>query len=114
MAAIVCGLALGKPAGFILASWLAVKLGIAEKPTAYSWRQLAGAGALAGIGFTMSLFIAGEAFPVRTISPRRKIAVFGRRCYRRWRVSRFSGAPDRRNDHDDFPVRRCVSTLTQS
>ena len=59
MAAIVCGLAVGKPAGFILASWLAVKLGIAEKPAAYSWRQLAGAGALAGIGFTMSLFIAG-------------------------------------------------------
>ncbi|HYJ41355.1 MAG TPA: Na+/H+ antiporter NhaA, partial [Steroidobacteraceae bacterium] len=54
MAAIICGLAIGKPVGFILASWLAVKLGIAEKPAAYSWRQLAGAGALAGIGFTMS------------------------------------------------------------
>ena len=63
MAAIVCGLTIGKPAGFILASWLAVKLGVAEKPAAYSWRQLAGAGALAGIGFTMSLFIAGQAFP---------------------------------------------------
>ena len=63
MAAIICGLTLGKPVGFILASWLAVKLGIAEKPAAYSWRQLAGAGALAGIGFTMSLFIAGQAFP---------------------------------------------------
>jgi Na+:H+ antiporter, NhaA family len=32
------------------------------KPEAYSWRQLGGAGALAGIGFTMSLFIAGQAF----------------------------------------------------
>ena len=63
MAAIVCGLAIGKPVGFMLASWLAVKLGVAEKPAAYSWRQLAGAGALAGIGFTMSLFIAGQAFP---------------------------------------------------
>jgi NhaA family Na+:H+ antiporter len=76
MAAIICGLALGKPAGFILASWLAVKLGVAEKPAAYSWRQLAGAGALAGIGFTMSLFIAGQAFPVMEDFAAAKIAVF--------------------------------------
>ena len=76
MAAIICGLAIGKPVGFILASWLAVKLGIAEKPAAYSWRQLAGAGALAGIGFTMSLFIAGEAFPVMDDFAAAKIAVF--------------------------------------
>ena len=41
-----------------LAAWLAVRTGDAAKPDAYSWRQLAGAGALAGIGFTMSLFIA--------------------------------------------------------
>ena len=46
----------------VAASALAVRLGVAEKPPAYSWRQLAGAGALAGIGFTMSLFIAGLAF----------------------------------------------------
>jgi Na+:H+ antiporter, NhaA family len=76
MAAIICGLAIGKPAGFILASWAAVKLGIAEKPAAYSWRQLAGAGALAGIGFTMSLFIAGQAFPVMDDFAAAKIAVF--------------------------------------
>jgi NhaA family Na+:H+ antiporter len=76
MAAIICGLAIGKPAGFILATWLAVRLGIAEKPAAYSWRQLAGAGALAGIGFTMSLFIAGQAFPVMGDFAAAKIAVF--------------------------------------
>jgi NhaA family Na+:H+ antiporter len=76
MAAIVCGLAVGKPAGFMLASWVAVKLGIAEKPAAYSWRQLAGAGALAGIGFTMSLFIAGQAFPAMHDFAAAKIAVF--------------------------------------
>ena len=41
----------GLPHGVrVLASWLAVRLGIAEKPAAYSWRQLAGAGALGGIG----------------------------------------------------------------
>jgi NhaA family Na+:H+ antiporter len=63
MLAIGLGLVVGKPLGFIGASALAVGLGLAEKPAAYSWRQLAGAGALAGIGFTMSLFIAGQAFP---------------------------------------------------
>ena len=76
MAAVICGLTLGKPVGFLLASWLAVKAGWAEKPAAYSWRQLAGAGALAGIGFTMSLFIAGQAFPVADDFAAAKIAVF--------------------------------------
>jgi NhaA family Na+:H+ antiporter len=76
MAAIICGLTIGKPAGFLLASWLAVKLGVAEKPAAYSWRQLGGAGALAGIGFTMSLFIAGQAFSQAEVFAAAKIAVF--------------------------------------
>jgi NhaA family Na+:H+ antiporter len=76
MAAVILALALGKPAGFVLASWAAVKFRIAEKPAAYSWRQLAGAGALAGIGFTMSLFIAGQAFPVMQDFAAAKIAVF--------------------------------------
>jgi NhaA family Na+:H+ antiporter len=76
MAAIVCGLTIGKPVGFLLASWLAVKLKVAEKPAAYSWRQLLGAGALAGIGFTMSLFIAGQAFPMAGDFAAAKIAVF--------------------------------------
>ena len=76
MAAIIFGLAVGKPAGFLLATWLAVKLGIAEKPAAYSWRQLGGAGALAGIGFTMSLFIAGQAFAAPSDFAAAKIAVF--------------------------------------
>jgi NhaA family Na+:H+ antiporter len=76
MAAIICGLCIGKPAGFLLAGWLAVKAGIAEKPSAYSWRQMAGAGALGGIGFTMSLFIAGQAFPAAGDYAAAKIAVF--------------------------------------
>jgi Na+:H+ antiporter, NhaA family len=47
-----------------------------HKPGAYSWRQLAGAGALAGIGFTMPLFIAGKAFPLTGDFAVAKIAVF--------------------------------------
>jgi NhaA family Na+:H+ antiporter len=60
--AIMAGLVVGKPVGLLLASFAAVKLGLAMKPADYSWAQVAGAGCLAGIGFTMSLFIAGQAF----------------------------------------------------
>jgi NhaA family Na+:H+ antiporter len=74
--AIMAGLVIGKPLGLMSASVLAVRLGIAVKPDAYSWRQLAGAGALAGIGFTMSLFIAGQAFPMSADFAAAKIAVF--------------------------------------
>jgi len=76
MLAIIAGLVIGKPLGLVLASALAVWSGVAIKPNAYSWRQLAGAGALAGIGFTMSLFIAGQAFPVPADFAAAKIAVF--------------------------------------
>jgi NhaA family Na+:H+ antiporter len=76
MLAIIAGLVIGKPLGLISASALAVQLGVAVKPDAYSWRQLAGAGALAGIGFTMSLFIAGQAFPGAADFAAAKIAVF--------------------------------------
>lgn len=76
MAAIFFGLLIGKPFGLLAASALAVKLGFASKPQAYSWRQLAGAGALAGIGFTMSLFIAGQAFENQSDFAAAKIAVF--------------------------------------
>ncbi len=74
--AIMLGLVIGKPLGFMAASALAVRTGFAQKPDAYSWRQLAGAGALAGIGFTMSLFISGQAFPVANDFAAAKIAVF--------------------------------------
>ena len=75
--AIAIGLVLGKPIGFLLASLLAVKIGQAAKPDSYSWTQLTGAGALAGIGFTMSLFIATRAFPVAADFAAAKIAVLG-------------------------------------
>jgi NhaA family Na+:H+ antiporter len=76
MLAIILGLVIGKPVGIVSAAWLAVRFRIATKPAEYSWRQLCGAGALAGIGFTMSLFIAGEAFPVSADFAAAKIAIF--------------------------------------
>ena len=77
MLAIVVALALGKPAGMLAFCALAVRLRVATKPDAYSWTQVLGAGALAGIGFTMSLLIANQAFDVPSDYAAAKIAVFG-------------------------------------
>lgn len=74
--AIAAGLVLGKPLGMLGATALAVRLGVAVKPAEYSWLQLGGASALAGIGFTMSLFIAGQAFADPSDFAAAKIAVF--------------------------------------
>jgi Na+:H+ antiporter, NhaA family len=76
MLAIMAGLIVGKPLGLVAASALAVWSGLAVKPSEYSWAQLLGAGALAGIGFTMSLFIASQAFPAASDFAAAKIAVF--------------------------------------
>lgn len=74
--AIFAGLVIGKPIGLLAASLLAVRLGLAIKPAEYDWLQVAGAGCLAGIGFTMSLFIAGQAFPVPKDFDAAKVAIF--------------------------------------
>jgi NhaA family Na+:H+ antiporter len=75
-AAIAAALVLGKPLGMTLFCAAAVWLRLAAKPAEYSWRQLVGAGALSGIGFTMSLFIAAEAFPMTADFSAAKMAVF--------------------------------------
>ena len=59
---IILGLVLGKQIGIVLFSWLFVKMKVAVLPKNVSWKQLHGVSAIAGIGFTMSLFIAGLAF----------------------------------------------------
>ncbi|MEW6269473.1 MAG: Na+/H+ antiporter NhaA [Thermodesulfobacteriota bacterium] len=74
--AVVLGLVVGKPLGILLAARLAVRAGIAEKPDAYSWRQLLGVGAIAGLGFTMSLFIASEALRDPADFTAAKVAIF--------------------------------------
>ena len=60
--AVMIGLIVGKPVGVVLASWLAVKSGLAQLPNGVDWKAITGGGLLAGIGFTMALFIAGLAF----------------------------------------------------
>jgi NhaA family Na+:H+ antiporter len=60
--AIGAGLVIGKPIGILLAVMGAVLFGIARLPEEVGWRHIAGVGFLAGIGFTMSLFIGMLAF----------------------------------------------------
>jgi len=74
--AIILGLVIGKPLGMFLGAAAAVRLGLAVKPDAYSWAQLLGAGSLAGIGFTMSLYIAHRAFPDPADFAAAKLGVF--------------------------------------
>lgn len=68
-AAAAVGLLAGKPLGVLLFSFLAVRLGVARLPDGVNWWALFGGGCLAGIGFTMSLFVAGLAFPGETHEP---------------------------------------------
>jgi len=61
-ALLAVALVAGKFIGVTLFSWVAVKLGIAQLPAGVRWGHIYGVGAVAGIGFTVSLFIAGLAF----------------------------------------------------
>lgn len=63
-AGIAVGLVLGKPLGILGCVWLAVKLGLADLPDKVTWMQIGALGCLAGIGFTMALFIGDLAFGV--------------------------------------------------
>lgn len=67
--AICVGLVLGKPIGIITFSWLAVRLGIATRAGDLSWPFMAAGGMLCGIGFTMSLFVAGMAYEQSMLGP---------------------------------------------
>jgi NhaA family Na+:H+ antiporter len=73
---VVLGLTLGKPIGLIGASWLAVRSGVAVLPQGVTWRTMVGAGVLAGIGFTMSLFIATLAFADPDTLATAKLSIF--------------------------------------
>jgi Na+:H+ antiporter, NhaA family len=62
VAGVVAALVLGKPAGILIASWAAVRLGWCRLPSNVTWTGVALVGCLGGIGFTMSVFIANLAF----------------------------------------------------
>ena len=69
------GLVLGKFAGIGLTCWLGVRLGLARLPSGVEWKHLLGAAWLAGIGFTMSLFIAQLAFPDPELVEQAKLGI---------------------------------------
>lgn len=73
--AIALGLFLGKQAGVFGSVWLAVKFKVATRPAHASWAQVYGVALLCGIGFTMSLFIGGLAFPDQPQADAVKIGV---------------------------------------
>jgi NhaA family Na+:H+ antiporter len=60
--AVVVGLVVGKPLGVLLTSWVMLKAGLSSFPTGVTWRHLVVLGTVAGVGFTMALFIAQLAF----------------------------------------------------
>jgi NhaA family Na+:H+ antiporter len=66
---------LGKQIGVTFFSWLSVKLGIAALPQGVTWRHIYGASWLAGIGFTMSLFVANLAFGEAEFGTMSKIGI---------------------------------------
>lgn len=68
-------LVIGKPLGIVLFSWLFVKLGLTSLPDAMSWKWLWLIGFMAGIGFTMSIFIGNLAFLDPTLLESAKIGV---------------------------------------
>ncbi len=71
------GLVLGKPAGILLFSYISVALGIGLLPAGIKWKQIAGAGMIAGIGFTISIFISTLAFEDPSVQVIAKVAIMG-------------------------------------
>ncbi len=74
--AIMAGLLVGKPLGIGLACWIAVRLRLATLPAGVSWGMIIGGGFLAGIGFTMALFIAGLALDPAVLN-QAKVGILG-------------------------------------
>lgn len=76
-AGVFLGLLLGKPIGVLIFSWLTTRLGWASLPEGVGWREMVGAGLLAGIGFTMSLFVGELAFEESGLLDQAKLGVLG-------------------------------------
>jgi NhaA family Na+:H+ antiporter len=72
---IITGLVLGKPLGILLFTFIAVKIGLSKLPEGIRWKHIAGTGLLAGIGFTMSIFVALLAFDKPAFIATAKIAI---------------------------------------
>ena len=72
---VVIGLVAGKTIGVTMLTWLATKTGVTRLPEGVGWDQLVGVAALAGIGFTVSLFITSLAFQTQAVQDAAKIGI---------------------------------------
>lgn len=71
---VAIGLVIGKPLGVLLGTWIATRLG-ASLPSGASWSTIAGVACIAGIGFTMSLFVSGLAFNGSALHSQAKLGI---------------------------------------
>lgn len=74
-AGIILGLFLGKPVGVVFFSWLSVKFGFGILPSGANWKHIIGLGMLAGIGFTMSIFVSMLSFSNPEFKTEAKFAI---------------------------------------
>lgn len=75
---IVIGLVVGKPVGIVLFTWIAVRSGLGRLPEGATWMMVVGLGSVAGIGFTVSIFIAGLSFPgAEALTDAAKVGIIG-------------------------------------
>ena len=100
---IVVGLVAGKTIGISLASFLAVRLGLGTLPRGMTMRHVLGAAALAGIGFTVSLFVTDLAFEDEVLRDEAKVGVLAASVLAAalgWLLFRLSGIRRRRGQRD--------------
>ena len=74
---VALGLLVGKPLGVLGMTWLAVRTGLGELPSGVGWRHILGVGFLAGIGFTVAIFVAAIAFDSPAVVDQAKMGIFG-------------------------------------
>lgn len=72
---VILGLVLGKQIGIVLFSWLVIRFGGGNLPEGVTWAQIYGAACLAGVGFTMSLFVTDLAFEADSLIGQAKIGI---------------------------------------
>ena len=72
---VILGLVVGKQIGVLLFSWMTIKSGKAELPAGVTWAQMWGVSCLAGIGFTMSIFVDELAFKDQAIIDEAKVGI---------------------------------------
>jgi NhaA family Na+:H+ antiporter len=99
--AVFVGFAVGKPVGVLAFAWMTIRSGLAVRPPNLTWGLLAGGGFLAGIGFTMALFIADIAFDASLLDNAKLGILLGSICSAVAGLAILACAGVREPPHDD-------------